>query len=215
LELLKLYFLNFLVLIIRMTEIRFFGKDGKYAIFSNFANTPLIIGGLKYPTVEHYFQSRKFADTDKEYSEEVRLAKTPLISKNLGKSRKHIIHPYWSGIDGESVKVMRRALFCKALQNKKFRELLVSTGNAKIIEASPWDRFWGEGKDKNGKNMLGKLLEELRERLRKFGKNIYTQENNGDEKKRERRGRRNQDFFEERDKREQEESDKLEQEEDI
>lgn len=157
-------------------EIRFFGKDGKYAIFSNFANTPLVIGGLEYPTAEHYFQSMKFANTSPEYAEQIRLAPTPFKSKQLGKSRNHRIHPYWSGKDGESIRVMRRVLFCKALQNKKFRDLLVSSGNSKIIEASPFDTFWGEGKEKNGKNMLGVLLEELRDRLRKFGNNMYSQE---------------------------------------
>lgn len=157
-------------------EIRFFGKDGKHAIFSNFAPTPLVIGGLEYPTAEHYFQSAKFRDTDAAYAEEVRLARTPLDAKRLGKSREHRIHPYWGGMDGESIRAMRRALFSKALQNKEFRELLRSTGNARIIEASPWDRFWGEGKDKKGKNMLGQLLEELRSKLRRFGDNIYTEE---------------------------------------
>jgi ribA/ribD-fused uncharacterized protein len=156
-------------------EIRFFGKDGKYSLFSNFAHTPLEIGGLSYATSEHYFQSSKFADTDPEYAEKVRLAKTPHESKNLGKSKAHRIHPHWGGMEGESIRTMRRVLFCKALQNKEFRDLLLSTGNAKIIEASPWDKFWGEGKDKTGKNMLGKMLEELRDRLRHFGDNIYTE----------------------------------------
>lgn len=157
-------------------EIRFFGKNGKFALFSNFAYSPVEIGGLIYSTNEHYFQSSKFVDTDPEYAEKVRLAKTPHESKNLGKSKAHRIHPHWGGMDGESIRVMRRVLFCKALQNREFYNLLLSTGDAKIIEASPWDKFWGEGSDKTGKNMLGKLLEELRDNLRQFGDNIYNPE---------------------------------------
>ncbi len=147
-----------------MTEvIKFFGKEGKYAIFSNFAYTPLIIGGLEYKTSEHYFQSMKFFETDPEYAEEIRNAKTPLESKRLGNSKEHTIHPFWTTRnDSESIKVMRRVLFCKAFQNKKFFNLLVESGNAEIMENSPWDGFWGVGRTGNGRNMLGKLLMEVR-----------------------------------------------------
>lgn len=155
--------------------IRFFGKDGNFSIFSNYAFTPLVIGGLEYPTVEHYFQSMKFADTDPDYAEEVRLSKTPNESKQLGKSREHRIHPHWGGVDGESIRVMGKALFCKALQNERFRNLLLSTGDAMIIEASPWDSFWGEGRNKKGKNMLGKMLCDLRGMLRTYGNNIFNE----------------------------------------
>ena len=51
----------------RPAEIRFFGRKDRYSIFSNFAHTPMVIGGLRYATNEHYFQSMKFAVTDPEY----------------------------------------------------------------------------------------------------------------------------------------------------
>lgn len=43
----------------------------------------------------------------------------------------------------------------------------MSTGEAKIIEASPRDAYWGWGSDKKGKNMLGIILMRLREKLKK------------------------------------------------
>ena len=146
-------------------EVRFFGTKGRFGLFSNFAETPLWIGGLRYPTSEHYFQSMKFIDTDPDWAENVRQAETPLISKKLGQSRDHPISRDWSrGEDGGiSVVVMRRVLLIKLLQNVEFRELLFSVPkDTTIIEASPWDYYWGEGKKKTGKNMLGKLLMELR-----------------------------------------------------
>lgn len=153
--------------------IRFFGKNGKFSIFSNFAHTPMVIGGLRYATNEHYFQSMKFAVTDPEYAEVIRVSQTPYQSKTLGRSRNHCCNPHWDGPDGEAIRVMRRGLFCKALQCKRFYNLLTTSGDARIIEASPWDSIWGEGKDGKGQNLLGVLLMELRTKLRKFGNKIY------------------------------------------
>jgi predicted NAD-dependent protein-ADP-ribosyltransferase YbiA (DUF1768 family) len=43
--------------------------------------------------------------------------------------------------------------------------LLLSTGNATLIEDSPMDFYWGCGSDGTGKNMLGKILMEYRDIL--------------------------------------------------
>jgi len=43
----------------------------------------------------------------------------------------------------------------------------LSTGNSILIENNPLDPYWGTGPDGKGKNMTGKLLMELRERLSK------------------------------------------------
>lgn len=163
---------------IRQGPIRFFGKKSKYAIFSNFADSPMTVGGLDYPTVEHYFQSMKFVETAPEYAEEIRQAQTPLDAKRLGKSRDYPIDADWADSkrgQGNSVTVMRRALLYKALQNEEFRRTLLSTRDDQyIIEASPYDSYWGEGRNKKGKNMLGRLLVELRFILRAKGDVMYS-----------------------------------------
>ena len=46
-----------------------------------------------------------------------------------------------------------------------FRDLLLITGDANIHEDSPRDYYWGVGKDHSGKNMLGKLLMEIRSQI--------------------------------------------------
>lgn len=46
-------------------------------------------------------------------------------------------------------------------------DLLLSTGSAELVEASPVDAFWGSGRDGQGKNHLGKHLMVLREHLRR------------------------------------------------
>ena len=153
--------------------VRFFGaRNGdKYWRFSNFALLPITIDGVEYITTEHYFQTMKFLPTSPEYAEQVRNTKTPFECKRLSKSRNHPIDPNWNE---RRIEIMRIALFTKALQHPEFREDLLSTGNAWIIEASPYDPFWGEGCTRQGKNMLGKLLVELRARLRPCTEEIYS-----------------------------------------
>lgn len=62
---------------------------------------------------------------------------------------------------------MRQVLAAK-FEAPHLRELLLSTGDARIVEAGTIDnevnRFWGEV-DGQGKNMLGLLLMEQRARL--------------------------------------------------
>jgi predicted NAD-dependent protein-ADP-ribosyltransferase YbiA (DUF1768 family) len=49
------------------------------------------------------------------------------------------------------------------------RKLLIETGDALIVEASPTDGFWGAGADGKGQNLMGQLVSQLREkRLEKF-----------------------------------------------
>lgn len=59
-------------------------------------------------------------------------------------------------------------------QNPKLKQLLVETGNAELVEASPYDRVWGVGVDVraamnkqnwNGQNLLGKALMDVRTQL--------------------------------------------------
>jgi ribA/ribD-fused uncharacterized protein len=139
--------------------INFYSKKEKYAWLSNFHLIPMEIDGLVYNTVEHYFQSEKFRYTDPDYAEKIRLCASPAIAKRLGRSRTHTIHTEWNTF---RLVVMRKAIFHKFTFMK---ELLVSTKNAILQEASPSDYFWGVGKSGSGQNMLGKLIMEFRDSL--------------------------------------------------
>lgn len=156
--------------LIMCEPVRFFGGS---KIFSNFHLMPITINGLSYPTCEHYFQAMKFANTNKKYAEEIRKSETPLKAKKMGGSRAFPIEKAWNEKRDD---VMRTALFVKALQNPEFKEELLATGEAEIIEAAPRDYYWGEGTKKTGKNMLGKLLMELRDRIKACEDTIYLAE---------------------------------------
>jgi hypothetical protein len=64
---------------------------------------------------------------------------------------------------------MRRVLRAKFTQHADLRELLLSTGDARLVEVATIDnevnRLWGEVNG-IGKNMLGVMLMELREQIR-------------------------------------------------
>ena len=76
------------------------------------------------------------------------------------------IAPDWSKVKFDR---MRRVLRAKFTQHQDLRDLLLSTGDARLVESAktdnPVNRLWGEVNGK-GKNMLGVLLMELRSELR-------------------------------------------------
>jgi len=144
--------------------INFYSTTGEYGCFSNFYRSPVFVGGKRWRTTEHYFQAMKYRGTPRE--EEIRNAKTPAEAANLGRSRKHPLRKDW-----ESVKdaVMRKALAAKFTQHSDLREILLGTGDAKLVEHTTNDSYWGDGGDGSGKNRLGALLMQLREELRAEG----------------------------------------------
>ena len=143
-----------------MKTIYFYSWTKKYFEFSNFSLHTITINGKEYKTNEHYFQSVKFVEPT--YQETVRLAPTPKKAKELGFSRNHPIQSDW---DTRRIEVMKTAVRAKFTQHEDLKELLLSTGDAILVEDSPKDVFWGVGKHRNGKNMLGKILMEVRGEL--------------------------------------------------
>lgn len=144
---------------------RFYGHNPakKGWMFSNFSDQPVTMNGMIFSTSEHYFQYMKFVTTDPDWAEKIRLSPNPTVCKKMGGSREHPLRADWEEVKDQ---VMKDVLIAKADQHPIFKNELLSTGNATIIEASPYDYYWGEGKDGSGKNMLGVLLMEVREELK-------------------------------------------------
>jgi ribA/ribD-fused uncharacterized protein len=140
--------------------IRFYGKDKPYFELTNFSAHAFGLDGALWPTAEHYFQAQKHQGT--ELYEQIRLAASPEEAKDLGNGG-DFDTATWSKRRDE---VMRKALDAKFRQNGHAFSVLMRTGNATLIEASPRDRYWGAGSDGSGRNRLGELLMDLRELLR-------------------------------------------------
>lgn len=141
-------------------EIRFYDNHKPYYEFTNFAHFPITLDDVVWPTSEHYYQAQKF--TDQKHREQIRAERWPSGARKLARDLPGL-RPDW---DQRKLAVMKDVLFAKFTQHSDLRQMLVDSGDAYLIEASPTDNFWGEGKNRNGTNHLGLLLEEVRELLR-------------------------------------------------
>lgn len=144
-----------------METINFYSVNDEYGEFSNFAYYDIRIDGIIWQTVEHYFQAQKFAD--KAYQKKVRTASSPMLAAQLGRDRKQKLRKDWESV---KVNVMRTALIAKFDQYTDLAELLLSTEDSKLVEHTANDSFWGDGGNGKGKNMLGKLLMQVRDQIK-------------------------------------------------
>ncbi|KAH7415458.1 hypothetical protein KP509_14G044700 [Ceratopteris richardii] len=155
------------------SDILFYNENkGRFGCFSNFYPAQIFVDGKKWATVEHYYQAMKFSD-DPALIEEVRRAATPGEAAALGSELRYHVRRDWhketvnddGNVSSLKLNVMRVALRAKFDQHCELRSILLSTTGRRIIENTKNDRYWANGGDNSGKNMLGKLLMELREIL--------------------------------------------------
>ena len=139
--------------------IHFYSLRNKYGEFSNFARFPIEIGGVSFPTSEHYFQAMKYENNPERFNA-IRLADTPSAAALMGRDRNYPLRKDWESVKDE---VMLTALRAKFSQHSKLREILLSTGDDKLVEHTEKDFYWGDGGDGTGRNMLGTLLMKVRE----------------------------------------------------
>ncbi|MBK8696392.1 MAG: NADAR family protein [Deltaproteobacteria bacterium] len=144
-----------------METIHFYSVQGDYGALSNFAPYPIVMKGRRWPTSEHYFQAQKFVGTPRE--DEVRRASTPAEAARMGRDRKHRPRRDWdSARDG----VMHAAVVAKFTQHAELRSMLLATGDARLVEHTDSDDYWGDGGDGSGRNRLGEILMQVRDALR-------------------------------------------------
>ena len=147
----------------------------------------LEIDGFDWISTEQYFQAAKFYQPESarhmEYFNIIQSTDSPMKCMYVARQKKkggyagnwvvnkltnkrtlnQVIDKYqdlairadWDDVRND---VMYTALTAKFTQNEQLKKLLQETGNAEIIEASPRDEYWGWGRNKDGQNMLGKLL---------------------------------------------------------
>ncbi len=145
----------------QMDVIHFYKVSEGHGAFSNFAPYPIRLKGKTWPTNEHYFQAQKFAGAPDE--EEIRQEESPMVAARMGRSRKRPLRKDW-----ESVKdrIMHEAVLAKFTQHEDLKAMLLGTGDARIVEHTENDNYWGDGGDGSGKNKLGIILMRVREELK-------------------------------------------------
>ena len=148
------------------SEISFYRANEKpYGPFSNLFRRPVLFEGTEFPTSEHAYQAGKARKP--EVRDWILSAPTP----SLAAMAAHGLYvwdvvPDWAKIKFDR---MRSVLHAKFSQHADLRELLLSTGDSRLVEVGTTDnavnRLWGEVNGK-GQNMLGVMLMELRNELR-------------------------------------------------
>jgi hypothetical protein len=133
-----------------------------YGCFSNFSPHGFTLNGTYWRTCEHYFQAMKFHQSPKDMADVAR-ANTPKLAATIGRDRKRPLRRDWEHVK-ESI--MRQGVLAKFQAHDDIRQILLSTGEAKIVENSPIDYYWGCGADGSGLNKLGLILMETRTALR-------------------------------------------------
>jgi putative RNA 2'-phosphotransferase len=142
-------------------KIKFYRVNDEYGCFSNFSPHPFKLDGKVWPTSEHYFQAKKFLN--EAIQEEIRREKSPMIAARMGRDRKKPLRRDWEAVKDE---IMLNAIRAKFAQHDDIRAILLSTGEAKLIEHTTNDRYWADGGDGSGRNRLGEILMQVRARLR-------------------------------------------------
>lgn len=180
----------------KSNKILFYDITQKYGEFSNFWESPVKIKIGNDPfsetivceTVENAYQASKFLTNNKNdltYAKLIATAPTPTqaflygrqkITKN-GFPSKIALNPVIqasidAGIsprkDWEKVKVeVMKSFLIQKFENPDLKKILLDTGDAELIEHTTRDSYWADGGDGSGKNMLGKLLMEVRTELKK------------------------------------------------
>ncbi len=150
-------------------EIRFYRASEKpFGAFSNLFRRAIEFEGETFATSEHAYQAGK--PRKPEVKAWLMAAPSPALLAMAAHGLYYWdVSPGWSQTKFDR---MRRVLYAKFTQHEDLHDLLLSTGNARLIETATVDnevnRLWGEVNGQ-GKNMLGELLMELRDKLRSEG----------------------------------------------
>jgi ribA/ribD-fused uncharacterized protein len=134
--------------------------EGEYRYLSNFWPAEVEFEGIRYPSVEHAYQSAKTLDL----AERERIAKlpTPGEAKKAGRA----VQPLRADWETAKFTVMEECVRYKFTHHPELRAQLLATGDAYLEEGNTWnDQIWGVSNGV-GENRLGKLLMQVRKEIR-------------------------------------------------
>lgn len=131
---------------------------GEYFFLSNFYPTKIKYNGIQYLNNEAAFQAQKCTTME----DRIKFSSlNPSDAKKLG--RRIILRNDWESV---KISIMREIVFEKFKQNPHLTEKLLDTGDVYLEEGNNWgDRIWGTVNGV-GRNELGKILMEVREKIK-------------------------------------------------
>jgi ribA/ribD-fused uncharacterized protein len=141
------------------------GFFGDYRFLSNFHPVRVILDGVQYPSVEHAYQAAKWQPVQRVFF----LTCTAL--ETIDYNRVHQPDGYATIAQWDDVKVSTmHALVAQKFdpqKNPENAQRLIATGIRHLEEMNWWgDIFWGTDNTGKGQNRLGKILMEVRAKIR-------------------------------------------------
>ena len=133
----------------------------KFYMFSNFSSFLVNYDGREWMTSEHAYQAMKFHGFL--LQEWIRNQRSAHEAMKAAQSKPDQYRPDWSDV---KVAIMLEICRAKLDQHPYIQRKLLETGDARLIESSPIDSFWGWGPNKDGENHLGRIWMKLRDELR-------------------------------------------------
>jgi len=144
-------------------------KDDFGGLSNMASGYPLQINGVRILTTEAIYQACRYPHLP-EVQREIISQHSPMTAKMKSKPHRMESRSDWDKVRN---KVMRWCLRVKLAQNyEEFGRLLLATCSRPIVEQSRKDDYWGakladeSGDILIGQNVLGRLLMELREKLK-------------------------------------------------
>jgi len=136
--------------------------------------SPFSIKDEYYTTAEHWMMASKARlFKDDETLSKILKSSTPNEAKALGRKVRNFDEVLWKE---NARRLVTEGNVAKFGQNPELKAFLLSTGDAVLVEASPYDRIWGIGLKATderakhpatwqGQNLLGFALMDVREAL--------------------------------------------------
>lgn len=154
----------------RRSEVVVFHKTKEaFGGLSNMAaGYPLKVNNVRVPSTEALYQACRFPHLP-QVQQEIISQFSPMTAKMKSKPHRANTRSDWNQVRS---KIMTWCLRVKLIQHfEVFGALLLQTGNLPIVEFSNKDTFWGakpiDEERLEGQNVLGRLLMQLREDLKK------------------------------------------------
>lgn len=143
------------------TDAIYFSRSDVLQDFGTFSRHSFLLEELEWPSVEHYYQAMKFDEP--RYRERIRQADHPKTARKLGRTWWQRRRQGWKQM---KVTVMTRGVYIKCRTYPEIAKALLATAQKPLVENSNYDYFWGCGRDRRGANKYGKVLMNVREKLR-------------------------------------------------
>ncbi len=139
----------------------YFSRLNADELLGTYCDFSFLLDGKLWPTVEHYISAMQFENNRQQ--EKIRCLETAALATRAGKwSWFKRQRPNWNNL---RVVYMTRGVYTRCKTHDEVRKRLLDTADARLVENSQYDYYWGCGRDRRGENMYGKVLMNVRQKL--------------------------------------------------